>query len=209
MDNKKRHERLRLLVKKLNRERKQQARKTDILCNDFVAAQREFIRKLNTISFTAAFYEAILGAGDLNDLLYTAAALVKDEIPESNVTFFLRQPDGFELHMFENNQPISLDEQHIENCFTAELMESICKSNKVCMLEEMFAMGLEGNLADLTRISGATVPLGVNGDSVGFMLIYRPSRNKLTRQTLTGICAATCGLSRAIRSCRAPSRPAS
>jgi len=100
VDNKKRHERLRLLIKKLNRERKQQAKKTDILCNDFVAAQREFIRRLNTISFTAAFYESILGATDLNDLLYTAAALIKEEIPGSNVTFFLRQPDSFELHMF-------------------------------------------------------------------------------------------------------------
>jgi hypothetical protein len=34
---KQRHRRLRLLIKKLNKERKKQAKKIDILCNDLIA----------------------------------------------------------------------------------------------------------------------------------------------------------------------------
>lgn len=208
MDDRQRHKRLRLLVKKLNRERKQQAKKTDILCNDFVAAQRDFIKKLNTIRFTANFYEAIIGTSDLSGLLYTAVTLIKEAVSNVNVTFFLRRADNFELHMFENDQPTGLGNQHIENCFSPELMDNICKSNKVCALDDMFAMGLEGNLTGLNKVSAVTVPLDLGGSSLGFILIYRSSRNRLTGDKLDAICAVTRGLSRAIQSCRATARSA-
>jgi hypothetical protein len=200
---KQRHRRLRLLIKKLNKERKKQAKKIDILCNDFIAAQRDFIKRLNTISFTADFYESIIGVTDLSSLLYTAVKLVKEKNPDVNVTFFLRQSDNFELHVFQSEQPIILDKQHLENCFVPELMDNICKSNKVCTLDDMFAMGLEGNLIGLNKISAVTIPLGLLGSSLGFILIYSSSQNKLAADEVRDICAVTCGLSRAIESCYA------
>ena len=203
MGDKQRHRRLRLLIKKLNKERKKQAKKIDILCNDFIAAQRDFIKRLNTISFTADFYESIIGVTDLSSLLYTAVKLVKEKNPDVNVTFFLRQSDNFELHVFQSEQPIILDKQHLENCFVPELMDNICKSNKVCTLDDMFAMGLEGNLIGLNKISAVTIPLGLLGSSLGFILIYSSSQNKLAADEVRDICAVTCGLSRAIESCYA------
>ena len=146
MDDKQRHQRLRLLIKKLNKKRKKQAKQIDILCNDFIGAQRDFIKSLKTISFIANFYESIIGITDLNSLLCTAVKLIKEENTDANVTFFLRQSDNFELYMFESEQPITLEKQHLENSFTAELMDNICKSNKICTLDDMFAMGMQGNL---------------------------------------------------------------
>jgi len=203
-----RHKRLRLLIKKLNTERKKQAKKIDILCNDLIAAQRNFIKRLNTISFVANFYESIIGTTDLSGLLHAAAKLIKAENADANVVFFLRQADNFELHMFESSRPIALDNQHLENCFSPELMDNICKSNKVCTLDDMFAMGLQGNLVGLNRISAATIPLGLLGSSLGFVLVYRPSENKLIPDEIGNISAVTCGLSRAIASCQALSRAA-
>ena len=203
VDDKLRHRRVRLLIKKLNKKRKKQAEKIDILCNDFIAAQRDFIKGLKTISFIANFYESIIGITDLNSLLYTAVKLIKEENAEANVTFFLRQSDNFELHTFESEQPIALEKQHLENCFNAELMDNICKSNKVCTLDDMFAMGLQGNLIGLNKISGVTIPLGLHGSSLGFTLICRSSENKLTAEEISNISAVTCGLSRAIQSCQA------
>jgi len=200
---KQRHRRLRLLIKKLNKERKKQAKKIDILCNDLIAAQREFIKRLNTISFTANFYESIIGTIDLSSLLYTAVKLIREKNADVNVTFFLRQSDNFELHMFQSEQPIILEKQRLENCFTAELMDNICKSNKVCTLDDMFAMGLEGNLIGLNKISAVTIPLGLLGSSLGFILMYCSSENKLTADEVSDISAITCGLSRAIESCQA------
>lgn len=203
MEDKQRHRRLRLLLKKLNKQRKKQAKQIDILCNDFIAAQRDFIKSLKTISFIANFYESIIGITDLNSLLYSVVQLIKEENTDANVTFFLRQSDNFELYMFESEQPITLEKQQLENSFTPELMDNICKSNKVCTLDDMFAMGLQGNLIGFNQISGVTIPLGQPGSSFGFLLIYRSSENKLTIEEINNISAVTCGLSRAIQSCQA------
>jgi len=208
VDDKLRHKRLRLLIKKLNKKRKKQAKKIDILCNDFIAAQRDFIKSLKTISFIANFYESIIGITDLNSLLYTAVKLIKEGNSDANVTFFLRQSDNFELYKFESAQSITLEKQHLENCFNTELMNNICKSNKVCTLDDMFAMGLQGNLIELNKISGVTIPLGVHGSSLGFVLICRSSENKLTAEEISNISAVTCGISRAIQCCQATLRSA-
>lgn len=202
MEDKERHRRLRLLIKQLNKKRKKQAKKIDILCNDFIGAQRDFIKSLKTISFIANFYESIIGITDLNKLLYTVVKLIKEETTDANVTFFLRQSGNFELFMFESEQPITFEKQHFEHSFTAELMDNICKSNKVCTLDDMFAMGLQGNLTGLNKISGVTIPLGIQGSSLGFILICRSSENKPSSEEISKISAITCGLSRAIQSCQ-------
>jgi hypothetical protein len=223
-DSKQRQKRLRLLINKLNKERKRQAQKIDILCNDLIAAQRDFIKKLNTISFTASFYESIISSAGLEDLLHTAARIIRSEIADANVTFFLRHEDDsptesragassgisstFELHMFESKLPITLKGPHWTDCahnrfedyFSPELMDGICKSNKVCKLDDMFAMGLEGNLAGLSSISAVTIPLALHGVSLGFMLVYRSSENKLTTDEIERMRAITGGLCRAIAS---------
>lgn len=198
----KRYERLRVLIHKVNKQRKKQAQKIDILCNDLIAAQKDFIKRLDTISFTANFYGSIVGTGDLNELLYTTGKLIQEEIADSNVAFFLRQTEGFKLHIFESNGETG-EQQHIENFFTAELVDNICKSNKLCTLNSLFAMGLEGNLGQLNKISAVTIPLSHLGSSLGFILIYRSVQNKLTESELNNVCAVTPGLSQAIASCQA------
>ncbi|HUT46212.1 MAG TPA: hypothetical protein VMX36_07985 [Sedimentisphaerales bacterium] len=208
MDDKQRHRRLRLLIKKLNKDRKKQNQKIDILCNDLIAAQRNFIKRLGIINFAANFYESIIGTTDLNKLLYTAVEFIKAENEDANVTFFLRREESFEVHMFESGRPIAIEKQYIENCFSQELIDSIFKSNKVCTLDDMFAMGLQGNLNELNKISAVTIPLGLLGSSLGFILVYRPSENKLSADETGRISAVISGLSRAITSCRTLSRAA-
>jgi len=202
VDDKQRHRRLRLLIKKLNKDRKKQNLKIDILCNDLIAAQRNFIKRLGIINFAANFYESILGTTDLNKLLYTAVEFIKAENEDANVTFFLRQEESFELHMFESGRPIAVEKQYIENCFNQELMDSISRSNKVCTIDDMFAMGLHGNLNELNKISAVTIPLGLLGSSLGFILIYRSSESKLSADEISRISAVISGLSRAITSCQ-------
>ena len=202
MHDKNRNKRLRLLIKKLNKERKKQAQKIDILCNDLISAQRDFVKRLKTISFVANFYESIIGATDLNNLLYTAVELIKEQADGANVTFFLCQTETFEQHSFESGYAIAFGKEHFGNCFSPELIENICKSNKVCTLEDMFAMGLHGNLVELSKISAITIPLDGFCSLSGFMLVYRSSEKKLTSNEISNISAITCGLSRAIASCQ-------
>lgn len=208
MDDKQRNRRLRLLIKKLNKDRKKQNQKIDILCNDLIAAQRSFIKKLGIINFAANFYESIIGTTDLNKLLYTAVEFFRAENADINVTFFLRQEENFELFIFESGRPIPIEKQYFESCFSPELMDNISKSNKVCSLDDMFAMGLQGNLNELNKISAVTIPLGLLGSSLGFILVYRSSEDKFTADDVGRISAVISGLSRAIISCQTLSRAA-
>jgi hypothetical protein len=196
------------MIKRLNKDRKKQNQKIDILCNDLISAQRNFIKRLGIIIFVANFYESIIGTTDLNKLLITVFEFIKAENEETNVTFFLRQGENFELHMFESDGPIAIEKQFIENCFTQELMDNISKSNKVCTLDDMYAMGLQGNLNELNKISAVTIPLGLLGSSLGFILVYRSSENKLAIDEISRISAVISGLSRAITSCRTLSHAA-
>jgi hypothetical protein len=196
-----RHKRLQAILKKLNQERKKQAKQIDMLCNDMIGAQRDFIKRLKTIDFRASFYESIIGTTDLNSLLSSAAAIFKEVSNEANITFFLRQNESFEIFTSEDNQLNSPEKQHIEQCFSNELMTNICISNKICGLEDMFAMGLQDNLTYLNTLSAAAIPLGTAGAVQGFVLIYRSSENKLKSEEISKISSVTSGLSQAIYSC--------
>ncbi|MHC4569217.1 MAG: hypothetical protein ACYTE3_26100 [Planctomycetota bacterium] len=211
-----RHQRLRLLLKKLNKERKKQAKKTDILCNDLIGAQRVFIRKLKTISFAAEFYESIIGMADLNNLLCAAGKLIESDVPGADVAFFLRRAESFELHMFEDGSSASVKKEQIETCFTQELLDNACKANRVCTLDEIFDMdpsvelgaGLHGNPTGLHGASAVTIPLSLLGASLGVMLVYRCSDNKLATEEIRDISAIVSGLSQAIVGCQAHSNAA-
>ncbi len=202
MSNTERQKRLRLLVRRANKERKKQAQQIDILCNDLISSQREFIKRLDTIGFAAHFYKSIVGVTDLNGLLSVAGELFKQEIPDANIAFFLREQDNFDLHMSESDQPITFEKQRIENCFTENLVETICRANKICTIDDMFAMGLQGNLTELNKISAVTIPLGRLGPSFGFILIYRSSKEQLAQEKISNVTSVTSGLSGAIETCR-------
>jgi len=195
-------EKLRLLVARLNAQQEKQARQIDILCNDFIAAHRHFIKGLNAISFAADFYEAIAGVTDLNDLLHTASTLIREHIPEANVVFFLRREKNFELHIFEDEEPIGPEEKRIENCFTTELVDNITKSNKICTLDDMLQMGLQANPSFLSKISAYAVPLSTGGSPLGFILLYRSAENLLNAEQVKHISSISTGLSRSIAACR-------
>jgi len=195
--------RLRLLVKKLNQERKRQAKQTDILCNDLIAANRSLVRRLDGVAFAGRFYKALLGASPLRVLLRRAARLVEQELPGVHVAFFLRQNADCEFYALDGRDTPRFGNQRLEDCFTGELADSICKSNKRCTLDDMFGMGLEGNLKGLNDISMATMPLNDLGRALGFILLYRPMPRRLTREELHKVGLITCGLSHAIQGCRA------
>ena len=204
MSQSQRQRRLRLLVRRLNRQRKQQARQVDILCADLVAANRGFVRRLDGVSFAAGFYKSLLGAGNLRSLLKRAGQLIAKELPGASVSFFLRQSEGCEFQAFDDRQASQIAEPRLEDGFGPELIDSICKWNKPCTVDDLLGMGLEGSPRGLEQISIATLPLNDLGRALGFILIYRPMPNRLRHEELRKIGLVTCGLSHAIRGCRTP-----
>ena len=201
MNHEQRHKRLRELVKKVNKQRKLQAKKIDILCNDFVNAHRDFIRALDVIGSSADFYQSILGVNDLSRLLDIASDFVREQVSEANIVFFLRREKGYDIHVSASDQPIGLEQERLENLFNKELVHEICTANKICAIDDLLSMGLSGNPKLLNKLSAYTIPLGREGVSLGFALLYRDSENKLSPDNLRNISEVTAGLSSAVESC--------
>jgi len=203
MPDKERNKRLRFLVSRLNKERKKQDKKIDSLCNDLVGAQKTFIEKLDTWVFAANFYESIIGKIEIDELFCAAGRIIKEEVKDVNVALFLRQQDNFELYAPCDNQKADDGNEPLESMFNRDLVDNICKNNKPCMLDDMLTMGLQLKPSLLSKISAAAIPLIRSGLSVGFILIYRWSGQKLQIDDLKNILAVTNGLASAIVSCQA------
>jgi transcriptional regulator with GAF, ATPase, and Fis domain len=192
----------------LNRTRRDQAKKIDILCNDIVTAQRDFIRRLQTLSFVVDFYEALVGLTDLTAILRTTSQVIKNVAGDASVAFFLLEGHSFQVHVFDSEEPVELDAGQFGEIFTSELVRNICNSCKLCLAEDMFALGLQGSLSVLNKITFAGIPLSQAGTSVGFLLVYRSTDRELKIDDLNKIAAITPGLSRAVRSAQVVSHSA-
>ena len=204
MSQSQRHQRLRLLIKKLNQERKQRGKQVDILCNDLIAANRDFVRRLEGVGFAAGFYKALLGTSNLRSLVTRATRLVEQELPGVRISFFLRQEGQCQLYDFGRVDRSRLAEPCVEDCFGPELAESICKLNRRCTADDVLNAGLEGNLQLLNTVSMTTLPLNDLGRPLGFVLMYRKMPNRLGRDDVQKLSLITCGLSHAIRCCYSP-----
>jgi len=195
-----------MLIRRLNKIRHQQAKKVDILCNDMVSAHADFIRQLRSLNFSIDFYESILGHQDMTTLLDIVVEHIRNHVNNANVLVFLINRDGYEIHIGHDDEPIEIDIQKIESYFTDELVGSISRSNRACSLDEMFEVGLQANLQELSKVSAAAIPLGGFGSPVGFILVCRPAACKITSREIENITSITPGLTRAIRLCQAFAR---
>ncbi len=202
MSNKDRHQKLLAILNNMKQQSRKQAKQIDILCNDMIGAQRDFIKRLKIIDFRANFYESIMGSTDLNCLLSAASVIIKEETRNANIVFFLRHAESFEFFTYNENQDYDSQWQNIENCFNSELITNICKSNKICNINDMFTMGLQGNLTSLNELSAVTVPLGSFGAVQGFMLLFRSSENQFNDEEIRKISSISNGLSQAVYACR-------
>ncbi len=202
-----RNKRIRTLVKTLNAERKKQSARIDILCNDFVAAQKDFLEALNRLSFTADFYESLLAAAEVDDVFSIAAEHIKARVSDPNVAVFVRGSDGFELRMFESAPGDRLPDYPLESCFNAEVVNQVCTSNRISSLDELLEMGLQANPKAAEHLSAFAIPFGPSGASAGFILLYRSNEKPITPGQLKYAAAITTGLASAIGAHRLHSTP--
>ncbi|MHC4187976.1 MAG: hypothetical protein ACYST2_00505 [Planctomycetota bacterium] len=197
-----RHERIKRLVHVLNKARKRQAKKIDILCNDFISTQRSFIKKLEIIAFAADFYESIMGTTDLQALLEKANRHVLNAADNSHITFFFRNESGFEKHIFDSSDENASENLELREAITDEVATNICTLNKICTVDDLLTMGLQCSPNILNKMTVVTIPLGKMGCSIGFILLYRNGKNSISSSEINNICSITSGLSQAITSCK-------
>ena len=187
-------------VKKLNQIKRQNLKKIDILCNDMISMQRDFLDQLGLLTFSVNFYESITGQTEMSNLLDIAAGNIREFVKGSNIAIFLLESNGFELHMADDS-PIEFDGAMIESYFTPEVVNEISRSNRICSLDDMCEMGLQGNPGVLGKISAAAVPLGRFAEPMGFILLCRGKEQVLSAEELQKVATISGGLRKAITAC--------
>ena len=188
------------VIRSLHTCQKKQASKIDVLCRDMVSAHREFSTKLAALSFAASYYESLLGCTDLDDLLDTAVQGIREAAKETDAAIFLLSENGFDVHIADTGVADPVEKRQFQHWFTRELVNSVSQMNRICSLEQLLRMGLQGSPAVLKTISLAAIPLGRFGQAVGFVLVYRPAHLPLQTEELSRLAAVSTGLREAIDS---------
>jgi len=193
-----REKKFRSLFRKLNSQRKKQARQIDILCRDIISWHRKFVNSLKLISFVSDFYQQLLAANDINSLLSTAEKQILSRVSCENVCFIIKKAGTFELNVFETNHTPALDNPILTDSFNEKLFADIAASNKVCTLDDLLKMGLQLNPAAAKNLKLLSLPLSHTGRTTGFILLESTAGKDFEDnqiKTLTSICV---GLSQAV-----------
>ena len=188
------------VIRSLHTCQKKQAGKIDVLCRDMVSAHREFSTKLAALSFVASYYESLLGCTDLDDLLDTAVQGIREDVKETDAAIFLLSENGFDVHIADTGVADPVEKRQFQHWFTREMVNSVSQMNRICSLDQLLRMGLQGSPAVLKTISLAAIPLGRFGQAVGFVLVYRPAHLPLQTEELSRLAAVSTGLREAIDS---------
>ncbi len=188
------------VIRSLHSCQQNQADKIDILCREMVSAHRDFSTKLAALSFAASYYESLLGCTDLDDLLDTTVQGIRQAVKEADAAVFLLSENGFDVHIADVGVADPVEKKEFQHWFTREMVQSVSQMNRICSLEQLLRMGLQGSPAILKTISLAAIPLGRFGQPLGFVLVYRPAHLPLQSEELSRLAAVTVGLRKAIGS---------
>ncbi|MCI0498688.1 MAG: hypothetical protein L0Y36_03270 [Planctomycetales bacterium] len=190
-----------LTVLRFLRARQQrQTEQIDILCRDVVAAHRDFSVKLAQLNFVSSFYETLLGCADLETLLDASVDKFRQAIDGADAAIFLLGENGFDVHIADSGLFNPIEKDQFQNWFTPRLVNNISRMNRVCSLDQLLRMGLQGPPAIMKTISAAAVPLGRIGQGTGFVFVYRPAHLPLQPEELAHAAAVSIGLREAIGS---------
>ena len=201
MRNNDRHRRVRLLVRKLNKARKKQAKQISILCHDLIDAQRDYNRRLSVIGLAAAFYKSILGINDLDTLLNVASEHMVETTDVVQVVFVIRTENNSKSYVCGDSTLPVEREIRLEQLFSPEVMGSICDSGRPCTMDDMLAMGLQIRPKDFSQVSALTIPLTDGACARGFMLLYQENGHPLSNIQIKQLMAISGALSKAIAAC--------
>ena len=194
--NKKRQERVRWLIKSHNKIRKKHTKQIDILCHDLIDAHRSFISRLGAISFAAGFYKSLVGVTDLDKLLGIAAGHIRTMVPKAQVSFYLMQSDSCREVLYSASTVDQNDQS--ESRLNDKFALAICAVNKVCELEQLQSMDLYTDADLFNNFSVGTIPLSVDSQSIGFILLCTRVSNPLQSKHLKQLYNCSGSLAQAV-----------
>ena len=194
-----RNARVKQLVRTLNRVRRIQKQKIDILCNDILKAHGEFINHLKNFRFAADFFENLLEATTPDSLARCAGEFLTENIDDCSVAVVFITASVPEIHFYSHNSQLEDVPSQLSPCLTAKLVEAVCHNSQVCDCDDLCEMEFFAGPAVLKKISLAAIGLNNSGPALGMLLLYRPADCPFSKTELTQVSSITKGLSTAVK----------
>ena len=195
-----RRNRARKLISKLNKERKSQNKKIDILCNNLISTQKKIVEQLQEYNFTLEFCQSIAGQTDLGRLIRQSQELIQMYFANCGVGLFLLESGDFAFHSADGECGTDFDVNKVESFFTNDVVNYVCHSNSVCSLSDISSAGI-GDISELNKLSIYAIPLSGFGRSVGFIMIWRKAENPIKKTEIERLCSVSPILAKAVRGC--------
>lgn len=192
--------RVRKLISRLNKERKVQNKKIDILCNNLISTQKKIIEQLQEYNFTLEFCQSIAGQTDLGRLMRQSHELIQMYFANCGIGLFLLESKGFAFHTTDGDYGTDFDISKVESFFNDDVVNYVCHSNSVCSLNDLSSAGL-GDVSELNKLSIYAIPLSGFGRSIGFIMIWRKTENPIKKIEVERLCSVSPILAKAIRGC--------
>ena len=197
-----RRQRIRSLIRQLNRGKRTQKKQIEMLSTDMLASQKKFVHQLQHYNFTLDFYESVIGLTDIGRLLLTAEQKIKEHIPGVCPAFFILEPEMFNVHYTNDRQIEGFDPKKFLSSFDPHTVINISRCNTICTIEDMFALGLAANLKMLSKVNAHAIPLSGFGPAEGFMLVWFDADNPVKQSQLDRLATIAVPLAHSIRNCK-------
>jgi hypothetical protein len=194
-----RNARVKQLVRTLNKVRRTQKQKIDILCNDILKAHGEFINHLKNFRFAADFFENLLQAATPDSLARCAGEFLTENIDDCSVAVIFTTATAPEIHFYSHSPQLEDIPSQLSPCLTTKLIEAVCHSSQVCDCDDLCEMEFFAGPAVLKKISLAAIGLNNSGPALGMLLLYRPADSPFSKTELTQVSSITKGLSKAVK----------
>jgi len=200
--NQQRRQRIRSLIKNLNKQKRRQKKQIDLLCKDILASQKKFVHQLQHYNFTLDFYESVIGLTDIHRLLLTAEQKIKDHIPGICPAVFILESDMFNVHCTNDQKIDGFDPRKFLSSFDPNTVINISRCNTICTVEDMFALGLEANLNLISKINTYAIPLSGFGPAEGFILIWKNASQPIAQADLDRLATIAVPFAHSLRNCK-------
>jgi hypothetical protein len=172
-----RYTRLRELVHSVNRQRKIQARKIDILCTDMVTAHRAIIDRLESLTFITRVHESLIGCSSTQEVLAGVSALFAERFGECGIALVTLDADG--VTVCDTHVGLSDEVKELPSYFTAENIRAICAANRACTLPEMLELPAEIPPKTVEKATAVAVPMRNGREAIGLVLLYNDVERQL------------------------------
>jgi hypothetical protein len=190
--------RLRALIHNVNKQRKLQTRKIDILCNDMVAAHRGILERLEGLCFTSRVHESLIGCTDTAAVFKSVSAMIANRFGNcGGIAFLLLDGDG-PLICHAEDASVAQEIAHFPAYFTAENVRSVCAGNRSRLLPELLELPLQLPPKTIDQIWAAAIPLNVEHSELGVLLLYGSAESQMPARLVRAACAIAPAVAKAV-----------